>query len=332
MPIDAVTIIICTYNRCVSLRQTLTDLAGIAPPPDQSVEVLVVDNNSTDETAAMMEGQDRCGPFPLRYLRETQQGLSHARNRGIVEARGDWIVFTDDDVRIEPDWLAALMRALKATGAPMAGGRVFPIWPVTDLPRWVATEGPFIQQGVFLHYDRGECCRLLDKGDPEPFGCNMAFHADLFRKYGLFRTDLGRTGGKLLAGEDTEMFSRLRGAGISLCYAPDAIVRHPVESRRLSVSYLTRWKFWAGYGEARMAISETRRTLGGAPVCMFGQLIAAGVKSLYYWLRRNAPASAYHLGRMSARTGFIYGSWSLRSERRRRPVLACEQADSPMCP
>lgn len=299
-----VTVIICTYNRAESLKVTLSDLGGLTPPAEHSVEILVVDNNSADATEETVRGYEGRVPFPIRYVCETSQGLSYARNRGILEANGEWIVFTDDDVRIDSQWLSVLMSSLAKGDAVAAGGRVLPIWP-DRLPRWIATEGPFVQHGVFLNYTLGSRCRLLHEGDPEPFGCNMAFHSSAFHEYGLFRTDLGRTGKRLLAGEDTEMFARLRKGGAKVLFVPDAVVNHPVEAQRLSLGYLFRWKYWAGYSAAVSTASPGRR---GIPRYLNRQLATNCWQGLKFGVRGNLVGMVHHIGLVCAGLGAMRGS------------------------
>lgn len=300
-----VSIVICTYNRLASLIRVVEDLPAAIALPGRPVEVWIVDNNSSDGTAEAMQERIRSAPFPLRYVREERQGLSHARNRGIAEAGGAWIVFTDDDVRLEAGWLAALLDGLEACGAPAGGGRVLPIWP-ERLPRWVATQGRYLQDGVFLNYDLGPGARLLGDDEEFPFGCNMAFRAELFRQHGLFRTDLGRTGKRLMSGEDTEMFERLRRAGVPLGYVGDAVVRHPVEAARLSLGYLARWKYWNGFRAGREAIPKGR-TLAGVPLYIYRHLAMESLRCLRYALAGRPEAAAFEFGRACGRAGYIAG-------------------------
>jgi GT2 family glycosyltransferase len=137
----------------------------------------------------------------------------------------------------------------------------------------------------------------------------MAYHAEVLRKYGLFRTDLGRIGHRLLSGEDTEMFARLRNAGEPIYYASNAVVHHPVEARRLTLGYLIRWKFWANYGEARVQSRATKRALGGVPLYIFRDLASDLVAMALAGLRLNWPAWAYRLGGVCGKVGLVCGHW-----------------------
>ena len=107
-------VVIATYNRAAELRDTLNSLAALQP--DGPWEVVVVDNNSSDDTATVHHGGRKGFPVPLRYVHEAVQGRSAALNTGIRHASGEIIVTTDDDVRVEPDWLD---RAGRGSRAPL---------------------------------------------------------------------------------------------------------------------------------------------------------------------------------------------------------------------
>ena len=163
--------------------------------------MLVVDNNSTDQTRAVAE--DYCRNFPgrFRYVFEPAQGLSRARNAGIHQAQGEIIAFIDDDVIAEPTWLQNLTAPLIDGQWAGAGGRIVPP-PDFSPPDWLdgwRRNGPSRRSLALVRsWDQaGEMNR-------PPYGANMAFRKNMFEKYGNFRVDLGRCGTKLLMGEDIE--------------------------------------------------------------------------------------------------------------------------------
>jgi glycosyltransferase involved in cell wall biosynthesis len=320
-----VSVVICTYNRAESLGRVLADLSGIQPPEGHGLEVLVVDNGSSDHTAALVHATAAGFPWPLRYCLEPTRGQSHARNRGIQEAAGDWIAFTDDDVRVERQWLRRLIRGAEANLAPAVGGRVQPVWPAV-LPRWVATEGRFLQGIVFLHYEPAGRGRLLAGADPNPVGCNMAFRAELFRSHGLFSLCLGHCGGRLVGGEDTEFLGRIRLAGVPVYYAADALIRHPVPPDRVSLAFLLRRRFWEGYGLAKSAAPYRGSRLLGVPLYFFRGILRAGRCCLGAVLRREWAAAAHHAGILGGRLGFLWGTWCRLAFGRRDRVAPPEAA------
>src|ERR1017187_1820515 len=98
-----ISICICTFNRSQSLRRTLDSLTSQNDIKAGTVEVLIVDNNCTDDTQEMVEAfRER---LPIRRVTESRQGLAHARNKAVLEFRGDVLLFTDDDIRLGPGWL-----------------------------------------------------------------------------------------------------------------------------------------------------------------------------------------------------------------------------------
>ena len=119
-------VIIATYNRAVELVKTLESLKGLETT--EPWEVIIVDNNSTDNTREVVLAQVDSYPVPLRYVMEKEQGRSAALNAGIRLAKGEILAITDDDVRVEPDWLRNAARALDQLGCDYLGGKALPIW------------------------------------------------------------------------------------------------------------------------------------------------------------------------------------------------------------
>lgn len=243
-----ITAVICTYNRCNSLRETLKSLQGMPVPPAKGWELIVVDNNSTDATRAVVEEFESKRELPLRYVFEARQGLSSARNTGIHEARGDVIVFTDDDVIVDPHWLAHIESAFEQLDCAAVGGRIVPVWPGAK-PAWFQEEGQFATPKAIVSFNLGnEVC----EPKTSPYGANMAFRRRVFEERGLFRTDLGRTKDVLMGGEDIEFFRRLKKAGDKVLYIPDALVYHPVAAERTRQSYFQSWCFNAARSQVRL--------------------------------------------------------------------------------
>ncbi len=243
-----VTLIVCTYNRCESLAQTLRSIASSVLPDSVEWEVLVADNNSSDATHEVVEEFCRKYGPRFRYLFEKQQGKSHATNAAIREARGDILVFTDDDVTVDPLWLQNLTAPLLMGRWAGAGGRIR--LPEFRPPHWMAITGPLSLGGPLVQFDRGDQEGPLDQA---PFGANMAFRKIIFEKYGGFRAELGRCGENLVGNDDTDFGERVMAAGERLCYVPSAVVNHPVHQERLKKGYFRSYYFAQGQGIARQA-------------------------------------------------------------------------------
>jgi glycosyltransferase involved in cell wall biosynthesis len=240
-----VSVVLCTYNRAQSLSWALESVAAQTLPHLLEWEVVVVDNNSRDQTREVVEDFCRRYPCRFRYVFEPNQGLSHARNAGIREARGGVLAFMDDDVTVEPGWLDNLTAPLRNGDWAGSGGMTLPPGTFTP-PHWLAPDGPYNMLGVLCAYfNAGDKAGELDQA---PYGTNMAFRKQMFEKYGGFRIDLSRCAGNTMSNEDTEFGRRLMKAGERLRYEPSAVVRHPVPVDRITKEYFL--AFWFDYGRA----------------------------------------------------------------------------------
>lgn len=244
-----ISVILCTYNRCRILPKTLESVATSVLPESVEWEVLVVDNNSADRTAEVVEDFCRRYPGRFRYTLEPKPGKSFALNTGIHQARGEVLAFLDDDVTVEPSWLANLTAPLKEPGWAGSGGRTLLAEPF-EPPPWLALGEPYQMGGVLAAmYDLGDQAREIEI-TRAPYGVNMAFKKKMFKKYGLFRTDLGPSPNRKVPrpNEDTEFGRRLMARGERLHYEPSAIVYHPVPRERVRKDYFLAW--WFDYGRA----------------------------------------------------------------------------------
>jgi len=239
-------VIIATHNRASELRETLASLSALTPAA--AWELIVVDNNSTDDTRDVVETAAAGFPVPLRYVFEREQGRSPALNTGIGLSRGEIIVTTDDDVRAAPDWLDRASAGLDRLHCDYAGGRVLPIWRAAR-PSWLPDRGGK-QWAVIALLDYGP--EPLEFGAKVPLGVNMAFRRSAFDRAGLFDSQTGRKAGTLLGQEVREWCIRARAAGLRGCYVPDMVVQHVIPAARLNKRYFRRWFFWRGISRARL--------------------------------------------------------------------------------
>lgn len=220
-------------------------------------EVLVVDNNSTDQTREIVQGFCTEHPDRFRYLFEATPGKSYALNTGIRNARGQVLAFVDDDVSVEPTWLQSLTAELLRDGSLAGtGGRTLPAERFT-LPDWLPRGSLPI---VYPHFDLGD--RPIKLNHP-PYGANMAFRRSIFEKHGGFRVDLGPSPHSEIRNEDTEFGRRILSSGERLRYEPSAIVYHPVPQGRVTTEYLLSW--WFDYGRALIKERGDRPDVFGIP-------------------------------------------------------------------
>jgi glycosyltransferase involved in cell wall biosynthesis len=285
-----ISVILCTLNRCQSLAKTLESVAASRLPGGVEWEVLVIDNNSTDNTREVAEDFCRRYPDHFRYVFEPQPGKSFALNTGVREAQGDVLAFVDDDVIVDPNWLQGLTAALHDDKWAGTGGRTLPT-EALSIPRWLS---PDLIGALCAHFDLGDVPCVLDRA---PYGANMAFRKEMFEKYGLFRTDLGPSPNPEIPrpNEDTEFGRRLMSAGERLEYEPSALVRHPIPKDRLRKEYFLEW--WFDLGRASMREVGRRRDVLGIPrpylsVLKYG-LVLIPVRTLRWVLAWNPQSRFY---------------------------------------
>jgi glycosyltransferase involved in cell wall biosynthesis len=267
-PATALSVVVCTHNRSQSLLETLESLARADVPERTVVEFLVVDNVSTDDTRTRVHEFIGRGNGRFRHVYEPRKGKGFALNRGIEEARGEIIAFTDDDAIVDPGWIRAMVEVFRGSDADCVGGRVRPLW-LGERPAWLTDR----LLNVLAVADHGDAPYRLVQGESSRtfLGVNVAFRKDFFRRHGLYRTDLTARGGA--GNEDMEMCDRVKKLGASALYSPDAVVSHKVPPDRLSRSYFRRWHYLTGRDLARVHGGGGLRLLG-IPGWMIRQVVS----------------------------------------------------------
>ena len=237
------TVIICTWNRAKSLAAVLKSLEASIVPNGLEWEVLVVDNNSKDDTRAVCESFIEKNPCRFRYLFHGTQGKTNALNAGIREASSEILALTDDDLTVDPHWVAEIYDAFQKYDCAAVGGKIVPVWNCQK-PSWIAFDGPYRHPayGGIVNFDKGDSPVQLTA---TVIGANMGLRKSIFEKYGPYRTDLNRIH-DLLGGEDTEYCRRIMHAGECLMYAPGAVVYHPVEEYRTTRKFIRSMAFHYG--------------------------------------------------------------------------------------
>jgi GT2 family glycosyltransferase len=200
-------------------------------------------------------------PRRFRYLFHGAQGKTNALNAGIRDARSEYLALTDDDLTVDPHWVAEMYDTFQKYDCAAVGGKIIPVWNC-EKPSWIAFEGPYRHPayGGVVNFDKGDSPVKLTA---TAIGANMGLRKSVFEKYGPYRTDLNRID-DLLGGEDTEYCRRIMHAGECLMYAPKAVVYHPVEQYRTTRKYFRSMAFHYG----RWSI-----LVGGVPdsaKCFFG--------------------------------------------------------------
>jgi glycosyltransferase involved in cell wall biosynthesis len=255
-----VTVAVCTWNRCEVLAGTLEQFTRLVVPPGVDWDLLVVDNGSTDRTTEVVQSfADR---LPIRAVVERTPGLSHARNRALQEAAGAYLMWTDDDVLVEQQWLGAFADTVaRYPGGTAFGGPIEPWFPIEPDPVLLASF-PLLRHG-FCGVDHGPTEGPLS-ADRYIWGANMAF-----KRAGIeglaFDPALGVSHGSLRVGEDKDFINRVRGRGGAVIWSPAMRVRHRVDPSRMTARYLV--DLYSGHG--RTWIRESGIPIGrpvfGAP-------------------------------------------------------------------
>jgi len=228
----AVSVAICTHNRGAIVARAVE--AALSEARTADGDVLVVDNASTDDTAAVLAGLTGDAGGRLRVVRETRLGLSSARNRALAEIGSPVVAFLDDDAVPRPGWLAALVAAHADQRVVCAGGPIRLHFP-TPPPSWLIAE----LHSTLTAYDLGSTPRRLHDcpGWDYPYGANVAFRTDTARAAGGFSPRFGHRGRRQLQHEETDLCMRLDRAGGEIRYVPEAVVDHWVLAERLTPGF-----------------------------------------------------------------------------------------------
>ncbi|MBF0622752.1 MAG: glycosyltransferase family 2 protein [Magnetococcales bacterium] len=302
-----ISIVISTYNRdynlpdCLSAFDDQIDLDGV------DWEVILVDNNSNDATQTVVQALIEKVSYRLRYTFEAKQGLSNARNHGTEIAQGRYIVFTDDDIRVSPGWIAAYWRGFQQTKAQVVGGRIH-LDPTVPVPTWIE-QNPVVK-GFIGFQDYGPEPKALDGHKTYPYGGNMGFERDVLINAGGFDPNLGRKGtgtsaSELIKGEETVLFNTLGDQGCMMWYTPDALVYHKVHDFQLKRRYFMIVQYNSGKINAARDPDRYSRTLFGIPLFIVNQLLRLLVSYLIQLVSKGPSGAfvqlmkvAYQIGRM----------------------------------
>lgn len=303
-----VSVVISTYNRADVLPHALRSLLQ-QEPPGLRYEIIVVDNNSTDSTRAVVESFIERNGSSLRYVFEPQQGLAHGRNAGVLAARAPIIAFTDDDVTAASNWIATIKRTLdEHPEADSVGGRVLP-GGNQKMPRWLTRE----------HWSP---LALLDYGD-SPFyvtssrrlcliGANTAFRRAVFDRIGLFAPHV-QSIKREVGTEDNEFLLRLWRSGRLGLYVPTLVVTSHIAAERLTKGYHRQWHRRHGRLSAIMndeALEETHfGHLFGVPAWIYREVLEGAIRCLGGLLCGDPDRAFLHEARFRFSLGFVEARW-----------------------
>ena len=278
------TVIVCTYNRADLLTKCLDSIAAQTLDSDL-FELIVVDNNSTDKTPQVAdEYEPKIRHF--RYVFENNQGLSHARNRGIEEAHSEYLVYLDDDALAPPEFLANLVNVIKSFRPDFVGGPVYPYY-IDHKPAW------FRDSYEIKKYENesrfSQTCRVT--------GANYTVKADVFQRVGTFNVKMGMIGNRMGLGEDAALLDKYRlitpPSAQKVYYSMDCWVTHYVPKEKMKLGYYLKRKYLSGRTQVRIAGLDNASYLDILLTAPKGLLSAS--LQLASQLKRNGPIRADYI-------------------------------------
>ncbi len=244
IPTLEISIAVCTYNRTDVLPKCLESLAN-QTADKELFEVLIINNNSTDNTKEI--SSEFCEKHSnFRYVFEKKQGLSHARNRAIEEAKGKYLAYIDDDAIADKEWVKSILDCFNQTDADVVGGPVFHFVNAEKQPI-------FYNKKAFSFNPGNERKRMTPPGFDFGFlGGNTCFKRSLFNEFGKYLTELGMLGGKQRMGEDSEMGYRLLKAGKVFYYEPKMKIDHQLRLKNVTLKGILKRSYDTGIEIGRM--------------------------------------------------------------------------------
>lgn len=227
---------ICTYNRAWILGECLSSLTQqIDHQLAKSIEIIVVNNNSTDDTDSLVKGFEE--PY-IHFIQETKQGLSHARNKGLQEAKGKWVAYLDDDATARPDWIKRILDLIDSHDFAAFGGLFLP-WYRNGKKNWYLDE--YATNKTWLQYEE-----ITELKSQNFSGGNCAYRRDTLLEVGGFPLELGMKGEEVAYGEETLVQQRIRDAGYTIGFDPELIIDHFVAPYKQKISWFIKQAWESG--------------------------------------------------------------------------------------
>lgn len=278
------TVAVCSYNRAARLPVLVPALmAQTCPAP---FEVLVINNNSSDDTQEVLEQLHREYGKRLRYVLEPNQGIVHARNRAIAEALDrDYLVFIDDDELPRDGFLLAAMREFDShETARCVGGKIVVDFEQQPRPAWLGND----LLGFLGQNDNGDSSLWVKDHSTPLWSGNIAYAMAVFREHPDLRFDIryDRQGKNVGGGEDVLMFQEFLSRGLPMRYCPDMVVDHLVEPWRLCRRYFLRLHYSFGFKAGLLHTDSCPRTFLGIPRFLFRHLLRDMGRVVALMLRR----------------------------------------------
>jgi glucosyl-dolichyl phosphate glucuronosyltransferase len=260
--IPQISVIISTYNRADLLPLALQSLAQ-QTLSSQHFEVIVVDNNCTDDTPSVVrQAQTDYSHLQLHYITESRAGISFARNTGVNHSQAAYVAFLDDDAQAEKTWLEnAVYLHKNLDPKPMCIGGDILVFTLETLPKW------FKESYEEMRWQGGD--HWLTSSEPDLWGSNIIWDKATFIQAGMFPTDRGMVGNIMSAGEETSMFRRLFHPS-AFYYSSKLVVYHWLPAKKATIQYRLKRQFLIGQSVGRERIEQA--TLGKRLYLLGGSL------------------------------------------------------------
>ena len=280
-------IIVCTYNRCEYLKETIESIID-AIDKRQDCELLIIDNNSGDQTSAIVKSFNSF--LSLKYFLETRQGLSHARNRGMQEAAGDVLVYLDDDIELPSNYFEVCDQIFQNPEIAISGGKVLPY--NVNIPDWLPKKYYFLVSV----YDMGNEPRFVKY----LMGGNFAIRKEIAKNIGTYNSELGRKGNSLAGGEEIDYQNRATELGYQMYYHPRQNILHKI-NEKLNEAYVLKYAFELGKSERiidqSLSTNRVKIKLLKSHIAIIAHSLLSGIltkgKSLSYIRIINQYAKGY---------------------------------------
>jgi glycosyltransferase involved in cell wall biosynthesis len=300
------TVAICTWNRFRLLAQTLERFEALVIPVGLDWELLVVDNASTDSTRAVVESFQH--KLPIRYFYQPISGHCPSRNCAIENADSDLMVWTDDDVLVHQDWLAAYVAgAAKYPESSFFGGPIMPVFE-NGAPAWLQETWDKCSP-AFAARDLGEV-ELAIPPAKFPFGASFAVRTNVQKEF-LFDVSLGRQGSGMLGEDEFDLFRRLVQAGHAGIWLPTPKLEHFISADRATPEYVRRYFIGQGWANLRKGLPTFRSRFHALRVAIHNRLC--------YWLKRNRAVADEWVSHL-IRSGIAWGEFQAWSNRPKSPA------------
>lgn len=300
----SLTAIVCTHNRASYLAAAVASLAAQRELGAGNLEIIVVDNASTDDTPRVIAELQRQVPC-LRSVEEPSLGLSRARNAGWRSAGAGVVAYIDDDAIAAPTWARRILDLFATRPRPAcAGGPVRALWEGRR-PAWLSDA----VSECFTHVDWGSDRSALTPAQWLA-GCNVAFARDALADAGGFPAELGRVGASLLSMEDVAVQRTLRRRGLPVLYDPQIVVEHRILRERLNPAWVERRVYWNGVSTAllqRLEIEPSPAARLRAAAAMAGRLMSSPALLLELGRRSSDAARFERRCKALGRLGFVRG-------------------------